>query len=209
MDFKAFFEQYLHEDGEDNAPDADMGSSTGPPDIPEDASPDDGPPDMGGDDFGDSAGDDIEGGENDSPPDMDMGDDFGSIDDGMGDGEEGDDGSSNGENNGNNLEIDDKISAIMNKGLYQRFLSLLSTINDQISSIKKNNDILYSLSNESIDIVASLTKLDENIRLYIDNKFLNENYSINLLFFNKCLKLLSLLNDNFDKQIRKSIKNAK
>ena len=51
-------------------------------------------------------------------------------------------------------------------------------------------------------------QLDENIRLYLKDIFLNENYSKNLLFFNKCLNLLNILNKIFSQKIRKGIKDA-
>ena len=66
--------------------------------------------------------------------------------------------------------------------------------------------MIYALSPEAPDIIGSLKKLDENIRLYLDNIFVNENYSRNLLFFDKCLNLLKLLNDAFDGSIQKGIK---
>ena len=72
--------------------------------------------------------------------------------------------------------------------------------------LKTNGDVLFTLSPESLDIVGSLKRLDENVRLYLKNTFLNENYSGNLLFFNKCLNLLKLLNDVFDRNVRKGIK---
>lgn len=122
-------------------------------------------------------------------------------DDGAG---EQDDGNADGD-----LGIDDKVSAIMNMNLYQRFISLLTSIGSQITSIKNNSDVLYTLSEDSVDIVDSLKKLDENIRLYLKNTFINENYSKNLLFFNKCLNLLKLLNDVFDEKVRKGINAMK
>lgn len=121
-----------------------------------------------------------------------------------------DDGGVDEQNDGNmDLGIDDKVSAIMNMNLYQRFISLLTSIGTQITSIKNNSDVLYTLSKDSVDIVQSLKNLDENIRLYLKNTFINENYSKNLLFFNKCLNLLKLLNDIFDKNVRKGINSMK
>jgi hypothetical protein len=105
-----------------------------------------------------------------------------------------------------NMELDEKISAIMNKTLYQRFLNLLNKIGSHLSMIKNNSDILSILASEVLDVVDSLKKLDENIRLYLDNYFINENYSSNLLFYNKCINLLKLLNDFFDKKVNKGIK---
>ena len=104
------------------------------------------------------------------------------------------------------LHLDDKVSAIMNMNLYQRYLSLLTTIKTQLTMIRDNNDILRTLSPDSLNIVDSLKKLEENINLYIKNNFTHENYSKNLLFFNKCLNLLKLLNDVFDKDINSGIK---
>ena len=119
------------------------------------------------------------------------------------DGIEGEDSSPNNQN----LGIDDKVSAIMNMNLYQRYLSLLNNIGNQLTMIKHNNDILYTLTDTIVDTTIALKKLDENIRLYLKNYFINENYSKNLLYFNKCLNLLKLLNDSFDANIKKSIKS--
>jgi hypothetical protein len=196
------FMKYLYEAPEDEAP--DMGD-TG--DIGESDPPADNAPDMGDDDFGGDSEDsppDMDGGMDDSAPDMGGGfDDAG--DDSFGDDNQDDD-SDNNKNNKDSFHLDDKVSNIMNMNLYQRYLSLLSKIKEQLSMIKENNDIIRSISPESLDMVDSLKKLEENINLYIKNNFMNENYSKNLLFFNKCLNLLKLLNDVFDKKIHAGIK---
>ena len=194
------FERFLFEaPGSDPPPDIEQNNApdnteSGPPDIPDDASDDNGPPDLP-DDISDDNG---------APPDLgddnDTGDDFG-TDDGLEDME----GNEN-PNDPNNLELDEKISAIMNMNLYQRYLSLLNNISNQIIMIKDNTDILYTLSPDSLEIESSLKKLDENVHLYLTNNFMNENYSKNLLFFNKCLNLLKLLNDTFNEKIQKGIK---
>lgn len=183
-----FFEHFLFEAPGD---DPDTGSDDGPPDVPDNAGDAPGPPDIpdiGGDDSGD-----------DSPPDLGDG--------GFGDDTELGDDSGEGDNPNKDLGLDEKISATLNRDLYQRFLSLLNKITGQLSMLKSNGDVLFTLSPESLDIVGSLKRLDENIRLYLKNTFLNENYSGNLLFFNKCLNLLKLLNDVFDSNIRKGIKD--
>lgn len=207
MDKLSLFDKVMFEAPGDppDIPTEGAGPPDSPPDISEsDNAPpdmaDDGgaPPDMGGDDSGGDMGNE--------PPDM-GGDDFlgdGEDDQGFGDEapEEGD-----GENQDHPLEFDEKISAIMNMNLYQRFLSLLNNIGGQLSLIKDNSDMLYTLSNDSLDVIGSLKKLDENVRLYLTNYFLNENYSKNLLFFNKCLNLLKLLNTVFEKNVQKGIKS--
>lgn len=93
----------------------------------------------------------------------------------------------------------------MNVQLYQKFLSLLNNIGSELTMCKINNDILYTLSPDTMNLVPALKKLDENIRLYLQNAFIHENYSKNLLFFNKCLNLLKLLNDVFDKDVKKGV----
>ena len=114
------------------------------------------------------------------------------------------------ENNGeNNLNIGEKISAIMNVKLYQDFLSVLNLLGDQLSVIKDNSDTIYSISPESSDIVARMKKLNENVRMYLTNSFSNENYSKNQLFFNKVINLVKLLNDLFNKSIQKGVKSTK
>jgi len=171
-----------------------------PPDIPAEEPTSDAPPDTGGGDppdlpaaSGGDPGGDMSGSD---PPEL--GEDFGD-EEGFGDiGSE--------EEVPEDLGLDEKISAIMNQNLYQRFLSLLNSVGNQLSMIKNNNDVLFTISNDSLDIVSSLKKLDENIRAYLANYFLNENYSKNLLFFNKCLNLLKLLNDIFGKNIQKGMK---
>lgn len=189
------FEKFLFEAPGDEVP-PDMVDQA-PPDVPAGAENDE-PPDMPeeaplGDDTGDMAADD-------GPPDMpeDLGEDDFS-------GDMPEDGTDNPDDQLQNLGLDDKVSAIMNMNLYQRYLALLNTIGGQLTMIKNNSDMLYTLSADSLDIIESLKKLDENIRLYLKNSFLNENYSKNLLFFNKCLNLLKLLNDVFDSDIKKGI----
>jgi|GEM_PF-2166485 len=191
------FEQFLFEAPGDEVP-PDMVNNQ--PEVPVGAENDNGPPDLpenlGTDTDSDQTTDD-------GPPDMP--EEFGEDEFGMED-DMGTDGAENPDDPMQNLGLDDKISAIMNMNLYQRYLALLNTIGGQLTMIKNNSDMLYTLSAESLEIIESLKKLDENIRLYIKNSFLNENYSKNLLFFNKCLNLLKLLNDVFDSEIKKGLK---
>ena len=201
------FEKFLME--ADDAP--DLQPDTAPPDIPNEGDVGttmDDPPDMGNpDDVGDMG--DI----GEDPPEMgmdDTGNDFGMDD-------QGDDSSDSEEdqndgmdlNQDGNIGLDDKVSAILNNTLYQKYLSLLSNISQELSSIRNNNDIVYALSDDASSIVDSLNRLDENIRLYMKNSFQNENYSKNLLFFNKCLNLLKLLNDSFNSSIKKGMHSMK
>lgn len=163
---------------------------------PTDPPADDAPPDIP-DDVGTES-------DNDTPPDMP---DEDPSDDGLGD-TGFDDGQQQEEEDPNKtMKLDAKVSTVMNVNLYQRYLTLLNTINTQLSMIKNNGDMIYTLSDQTSSIIASLKKLDENVRLYMSNIFLEENYSRNLLFFNKCLNLLKLLNDSFDASIQKGIKD--
>ena len=192
---RSLFESFLFE-AEGDPPDLPA-DDNGPPEMP----PDD-PPDMGGDDAPTDAPADI----TDDPPEMggdDTTDDFGedeATDDAQDDAPA---------KKNENMALDDKVSAIMNANLYQRFLGLLTQITDQISSIKNNMDILHSVAPSSTETFSALTRLAENIRLYLTGSFEHENYSKNLLFFNKCLNLLKLLNDGFNKDIKKGIKEIK
>ena len=197
---KNIFEQFLFEAPEDETP-PDM-VDNGTPEVPAGAENDE-PPDLPDDaSFGGS--DDVPSG--DEPPELSE-EDFGTDD--FNDEEMDTDNQEDSDSKLNNLGLDDKVSAIMNMNLYQRYLVLLNTIGGQLTMIKNNSDILYTLSNESLDIVEQLKKLDENIRLYLKNSFVNENYSKNLLFFNKCLNLLKLLNDVFDSNIKKGLNATK
>jgi hypothetical protein len=187
-----FFKKIIYE-APDDPPDAPPDEAPPAPEPPPEDPPDISDPveDTGGGEAGGPPPDMPDMGGGDEPP-PDMG------------GEEG--GEQQEENPEENLELDEKISAIMNMNLYQRFLGLLDKIGNQLSSIKNNNDILFILSKDSIDIVTSLKKLEENLRLYLANYFQQSNYSKNLLFFNKCLNLLKLLNDSFEKNIKKGLK---
>lgn len=190
-----FFMKYMKEAEGDTPPDvaaASTGDDNAPPDMPEDPG-DAGPPDIEDDIGGDVGMDDG------APPELDDG--FGD-DEGFG----GDDMGDEGQEENPDLGLDEKVSAIMNQQLYQRYLNLLSSISNQLTMMKNNNDILYTLSNKSVETESDIKKLDENIRLYLKYNFSNENYSKNLLFFNKCLNLFKLLNDSFDQSIRKGIK---
>ena len=166
-----------------------------------DAQPTDPPADDAPPDIPDTVGTESD---NDAPPDMTEED---PSDDGLGD-TGFDDGQQQEEEDPNKtMKLDAKVSTVMNVNLYQRYLTLLNTINTQLSMIKNNGDMIYTLSDQTSSIIASLKKLDENVRLYMSNIFLEENYSRNLLFFNKCLNLLKLLNDSFDASIQKGIKD--
>ena len=198
-EYKNIFEKFLYEAPDEEPPDAAQAADTGPPNIPDGAGTDPTPPDMPDTDAGGT--DDT--GAMDAPPDMGGDDDFGdaAMDDGTGEESE------NNQEGEQPIEgLDEKVSAIMNQQLYQKFLSMLNTIGSQLSQLKSNSDILYAISPESLEIKEQLSKLDENIRLHLKNSFLDDNYSKNLLFFNKCLNLLKLLNDNFSNQIKKGIK---
>lgn len=191
----SLFERYLVEAPEDEAaPDANMdAASEDPPDAPAED-----PPAIDGtteeDNAGDFSTDSEEGGD---PPDMgDFGTDDSDSDMGM------EDDTSDNAPTG----LDDKVSAIMNQTLYKRYLSLLTQIASQQTSIKNNSDILYTISADVAGIVKSLSRLENNVRSYLKNTFADENYSRNLLFFNKAINLFKLLDDSFDAMIRKGMK---
>lgn len=205
MDNLNFFKSFLEAEGD--PPDAAMGAASAPPDIPDDVPEDAGPPDIS--DTADDSPPDFGGDDttmDDAPPDFggeDGGDDFGTDD-------MGEDGSEDGE--GENTEpmgLDEKVSAIMNKNLYSRFLTMLDDLGSQLTQFKNNSDIIYTLSAEANDMYGKYKELDENIRLYLKNSFIDENYSKNLLFFNKCLNLFKLLNDSFSALIHKGINERK
>lgn len=166
-----------------------------PEDDPPDMAPpstDDAPPDIGGAD--------------DPPPDMDAGD----MEGDMGDDNYGfDDGTGGDEDDTENLNFDDKISIIMNQRLYERFIKLHMTLKNQLKIFNKNMDLIDTISDKNDSILTSMTKLSENVEEYMANYFMNENYSKNLLFFNKCINLYNLLQQNFDKEIKRYVANEK
>lgn len=180
----------------------DLAPDIAPPELPDDPTPSttmDDPPLLTDEGGGDMSFDD--------PPALGDGDDFG-----MGDDQENQDQQQMQDadiDGDGDIGLDDKVSAVMNVSLYQRYLSLLTNISQELSSIRNNNDIIYTLSEDTTKIVDSLNRLDENIRLYMKNSFPHENYSKNLLFFNKCLNLLKLLNDSFNSSIKKGMHSMK
>lgn len=191
------FQQWMFE-ADGDPPEIDSGTEeasvddNGPPDIDNDMGGEDGPPDLDAD-----------------MGDMDPGFDDGSFDDGGGGFE--DDGSDQGESeddqNPENLNLPEKISAIMNNQLYQRYLSMLNSVGTQITQMTDNSDVLLSLMKDDYsDVLNVLKKLNENIRLWMKNNFIHEDYSKNLLFFNMCLNLLNLLNTSLDKKIKKGLR---
>lgn len=188
-----FFKQYLTEAPEDESP-PDTAQEEAPPDASFDMGD---PPDLPSDDGGGDIGED--------PPDIGGGNDGGLGDFGSDDAESEDEGNNQG---GNPMELDEKISAIMNHKLYQRFINLLGSTKSKISEIKDNSDVLYTIAPECTEVIKKLQSLEENIRLYLKNKFVNEDYSKNLLFFNECLNLRALLSDIFDDIIKKGIKHV-
>ena len=195
---KSFFEKVFFE--ADDAPPDMAGASppTGDMSEPPPSPGGDAAPDMGGtDEFG---MEDPNGGG--GPPDIEEpGEDFG--------GEGGEENSEeNSEEDPANMKFDDKISNVMNMNLYQRFLNMLNSITSQVNTIKDNAEIFNALTKDASDLVPSLQKLDENIRLYLSNFFLNENYSKNLLFFNKCLNEYNLHREFFTKEIKKAMRNV-
>lgn len=157
------------------------------PDVPE-LPTDDSPPDLS---------DDVSDITDDEPPDIDDGgfEDI-NLDD-------------TGENEASNesiedLDINEKISAVMNSNLYQKFLSLITVLSDHLSIIKDHRDEIYSSFPKTLGMEESLKRLKENINLYLANNFINNNYSSNLLFFNKCSNLLNLLDMSFAKGLKNS-----
>ena len=171
-----FFEKVLLEEGEESPP-AEDPSAEGTD-----------PPDMGSDIESEFGGDDISGGSDDSSFDTD----FGSDDSSGGDNEEKEEPS-----------FGEKISNVLNSKLYQRYLSLLNRVENQILAIKNNLDIFNIIYRDSAEPIEILKKLSENIRIYLNEFFLKENYSKNLLFFNKCINLYKLLNDQIIKLMKR------
>lgn len=156
-----------------------------------------GPPDLPAEDL---AGEAPTG---DEPPEIPEVDDFGTGDPGD---ELLDDGSTDGEAP---LEISEKISVVMNYQLYQRFLTLSNTVSNQLSTIRSNNDLIHSVSPKALAVIEPLGKLGDNIRLYLTNNFLDNNYSRNLLFYNKCLNLMKLLEDIFARELSRGKPDAR
>ena len=208
MDNLNFFKSFLEADGE--APDAAMAADSAP-DVPDISSTPDDLPDIGGDDSPPDFGeDDIGGGDESGDSEGDIPPDFGEDDmggDEFGGEEEGSDGDE--EQKQEPLDLDEKVSAIMNAKLYSRFLTMLNNLGSQMNQLKQNSDMIYSLSPEASNILSKYKNLDDNIRLYLKNSFIDENYSSNILFFNKCLNLLKLLNDSFSSYVNKGFKERK
>lgn len=197
MSNKSLFEQWLFEAPGDDPPPDEPEAATTAPDVPEDPPADD-PPDLDANDIGgadDAPPDDID----DGPPDLNE-DDFGGDDFGGDIGGSGQD--------VNNMGLDSKVSAILNLNLYQSYVELVSQVSSQLASIKHNADLLYAITPDTEQIVTALRKLEENLRLYIDNNFVDERYEKNLLFYNKCKNLNKFLNDKFDSLIHKGIKET-
>lgn len=185
------FMKYLTE-----APDDDSGA---PPDLNDDVGIDNSPPDID-DNIGTEEN-------NNEPPDLN--DDIGldNEDDFQNDNNVDE---NNPEENESQIDVENlsgKVSAILNQQLYQKFLNLLTSIGNQLSLLKNNNDVLFVITKDIDEINSAFSKLDENVRIYLKNNFMNENYSKNLLFYNKCINLLSLLNESFNSKIGKGIKN--
>lgn len=108
------------------------------------------------------------------------------------------------QNQPENIPLDKKISTILNESLYRRFLILKDKVTNHLSMITNNADTIQSLVPTALDILTSLKKLQENIELYLTRQFTAEDYSVNLLFYNKCINYISLLDDNFATELKKA-----
>lgn len=198
MEKKSLFEQWMFEaPGDETTPDEPAATDQAP-DIPPENTSSDTPPDL---DMSDTSSDaDLPADEGDDlPPDLEDGD-F-NMDEDMGE-------DIPEENPTADMHIDDKVSSILNLNLYQQYTALLSQVSVQINSINKNTDLLYAITKDTESILSALRKLEENMRLYVDNNFSNERYEKNLLFYNKCKNLNKFLNDKFDSIIHKGIKES-
>lgn len=203
-DTMRLFELSLFQEApDDTPPDMAQGEASTTPDAPNDITEPDAPPDLP-----DDIGQDQPSMEdtNDGPPDLDAdlgGDSFGGGDeDGGGDDAYGDEQPENSEQDVNHMPLDAKVSALMNMNLYQSFLTMLNTINTQMTSMKNASDMIYAISPDSIKMSDSLKRLAENIQIFLDKLFSNQSYSKNLFFYHKCLNLLKLLNDQFSKDVK-------
>ena len=198
MENKSLFEKWMFEAPGDELPPDTPAANDQAPDVPEDTSSDT-PPDLDMSDTS-AAEDDIAPEEGDDmPPDLD-GEDF-NMDDDMGvDIPE--------ENPTADMHLDDKVSAILNLNLYQQYTTLLGQVSAEITSITNNVELLYAISEDIEGTLKALRKLEENMRLYIENNFSDERYEKNLLFYNKCKNLNKFLNDKFDSVIHKGIKQS-
>lgn len=106
-------------------------------------------------------------------------------------------------------EVGEKISAAMNSSLYQQFMTMINTISNQLGDIRNNNDVIFVTAPDALSITKPLSKLADNIRLYLANNFVGTNYSKNLLFYNKCLNQLNLLTEIFTRKLQQGNKDAK
>ena len=173
--------------------------------APEDEGPplDDSPPDLDMDVSDDFAVDSAAG-----PPDLDMGpgESIGGGDD-SGDSAGFDDGGVDNEESDEPKGLSDKVSTILNQKLHRKMSALLNDIGSQLSSIKDNSDMLLSISIGSQSMIDELSLLEENIRLYMTNIFLQRSYEINMEFYNKSVNMLKLLNDKFNMDIDNGIRD--
>ena len=174
--------------------------------APEETSED--PPDIGGDEYAsDDGGADANVDNSDAPPDM-GGDEF-SSDDSFGDEDGSDDSGEEKETEDSApVGLDNKVSAILNAGLYKKNLALLSELTLKRNTIKDNIDVIRTLDPDAMEISENLQRLEDNIREYNDHTFLDENYSKNRLFYDKCLNMYNLLCQRFRDQMAKAIKKA-
>lgn len=104
---------------------------------------------------------------------------------------------------GEGTEFDKKVSDILNRELYQHYMSLKKTINQELTMLENNIDYINSEVMKETDIVEILKKLEENMDLYLANYFVNSNYSKNVFFYNKCLNMVNLVNLEFKRVLEK------
>lgn len=105
---------------------------------------------------------------------------------------------------GTSVPFDKKISDTLNRNLYQHYISLKKTINQELTMTEDNLDFIDPEVLKDTNLVEILKKLSSNMDLYLMNNFLNNDYSKNVFFYNKCLNMVNLVNIEFSKALKKS-----
>lgn len=197
-DKQNLFYMVMEAEGDDLLQPMDMGDST--PDAPAEAPP----PDSND-------------GSNDNPPPLEDADNADSLsfpgEDGGGEnqdtGENTDGNDDNAEDNKEDEQLSEKANNVLNKTLYDKFITRNKEVEDIISNLQTISSVLpIEVVNENDKDVNRLKSALEAGQNYVIEKFVDAKYGENALYFRKLDALYTLLMDRINSNLKKAERNS-